>query len=71
MKQGALIFDRELDRMDIRFDVENYHGGLRCGECFEVYANGKWQPTRIEKGDSWYLVGIKKASHLDGLRVRV
>lgn len=31
MKQGALIFDEQTDRYDIRFDLADYYGGLHCG----------------------------------------
>ena len=34
MKQGALIFDEQADRYDIRFDLADYYGGLHCGETF-------------------------------------
>jgi len=27
MKQGALIFDEQTDRYDIRFDLADYYGG--------------------------------------------
>ena len=54
MKQGALIFDETADRYDIRFDLADYYGGLHCGECMEVFAGGKWKPTRIEYGENWY-----------------
>ena len=50
MKQGALIFDEQTDRYDIRFDLADYYGGLHCGECFDVLAGGRWKPTRIENG---------------------
>ena len=70
MKQGALIFDETADRYDIRFDLANYYGGLHCGECMEVFAGGKWKPTRIEYGENWYLVGVR-AEDLNGLRVRI
>ena len=72
MKQGALIFDKESGRYNIRFGLNDYYGGLHCGECFDVFAGGKWKPTRIEMstGQEWYLVGIK-TDVLDGLRVRV
>ena len=32
-KTGALIFDETADRYDIRFDVNDYYGGLHCGDC--------------------------------------
>ncbi len=70
MKQGALVYDSENDRYDIRFDLSDYYGGLHCGECFDVFVKGIWTPTRIEKGTDWFLVAIRTAS-LDGLRVRI
>ena len=72
MKQGALIFDETADRYDIRFDLADYYGGLHCGECMEVFAGGKWKPTRIEMNmeQEWYLVGVR-AGDLNGLRVRL
>lgn len=70
MKQGALIYDKETGRFDIRFGLNDYHGGLHCGECFDVLAGGRWKPTRIEMADDWYLVGIR-ADNLSGLRVRI
>lgn len=70
MKQGTLIYDRNAERYDIRFDVDVYLGGLHCGDCFDVFAGGHWKSTRIEMAADWYLVGIQ--SHdLNGLRVRV
>ena len=69
-KTGALIFDETADRYDIRFDLNDYYGGLHCGDCIEVFVRGKWKPTRMEYGDNWYLVGVR-ASDLNGLRVRI
>ena len=40
-KTGALIFDETADRYDIRFDVNDYYGGLHCGDCMEVFVRGK------------------------------
>lgn len=70
MKQGSLIYDPESGRMDIRFGLEDYYGGLHCGECMDVLLDGKWIPTRIEMYDEWYLVGIK-TDDLIGLVVRI
>ena len=63
MKQGALIFDETADRYDIRFDLADYYSGLHCGECMEVFAGGKWKPTRIEYGENWYLFLCRKAAY--------
>ena len=72
MKQGALIFDEQTDRYDIRFDLADYYGGLHCGETFDVMVGGRWKPTRIEMNpeQEWYLVGVR-AGDLNGLRVRL
>ena len=68
MKQGALIFDEQTDRYDIRFDLADYYGGLHCGETFDVMVGGRWRPTRIEMAENWYLVGIGKVALGDGNR---
>ena len=65
MKQGALIFDRESGRYNIRFGLNDYYGGLHCGECFDVFAGGKWKPTvgrRIE-GDANSRLFFRPLSH--------
>ena len=48
MKQGALVFDKQAGRYDIRFDLTCYYGGLHCGQTFDVMVGGKWVPTRME-----------------------
>lgn len=58
-KQGVLIYDDVIDRMDIRFGPLDYYGGLHCGERLEVLLDGEWIPTRIELGEFWYLKGVK------------
>lgn len=70
MKQGVLVRQHGSDRMDIRFSLSEYYGGLHCGETFEVKINGKWVPTRIEMGMEWFLVGVK-TDDLVGLIVRI
>ena len=47
MKQGALIFDEQTDRYDIRFDLAGYYGGLHCGETFDVMVGGDRKSTRL------------------------
>lgn len=34
MKEGVLVYDERQERIDIRFGLEEYYGGLHCGECF-------------------------------------
>lgn len=70
MKKGVLVPQRGSDRMDIRFSISEYYGGLHCGETFEVQINGKWIPTRIEMGRDWFLVGVE-TDDLVGLIVRI
>ena len=69
MREGILIYDYVTKRYDIRFDLEDYYGGLHCGDSFDVFINGKWEHTSIELSDDWYLVSIK--ADLQGLRVRI
>ena len=70
MKQGSLVYDPSSKRMDIRFGLESYYGGLHCGTGMDVLIDGKWVPTRIELGEDWYLVGIK-TDNISGLVVRL
>lgn len=69
-KQGILIYDDVIDRMDICFGPLDYYGGLHCGERLEVLLDGEWIPTRIELGEFWYLKGVKLIK-LNGLIVRI
>ncbi len=59
MRQGTMVADEESGRMDIRFGLMDYYGGLHCGECLDVLIDGEWVPTRIEMGEGWFLVGIQ------------
>ena len=70
MKEGILYYDEASDRMDIQFHSGGKYGGLHCGDCFDVWVDNKWTPTRIEMGREWYLVGVK-TDHLPGLSVRM
>lgn len=70
MRQGSLIYDVETDRMDVRFGLDEYYGGLHCGTTMEAKIAGRWIPTRIEMADDWYLVGIK-TDNITGLIVRL
>ena len=70
MKIGTLVLQRDIGRMDIRFSLNDYYGGLHCGETLDVKINGRWVSTRIEMGNDWYLVGID-TDDLVGLIVRI
>lgn len=69
-KQGALFIDKQSGRMDIRFGLEDYYGGLHCGTGMDVLINGEWIPTRIEMGNNWYLEGIQ-TDNITGMIVRI
>lgn len=69
-REGALFYDRESGRYDIRFDPDSFYGGLHCGDCFDLKVKNAWVPVRIEMDDTWYLAGLPKIS-LDGLIVRI
>ena len=32
MKEGTFVYSPRSERMDIRFGMEEYYGGLHCGE---------------------------------------
>jgi len=70
MKQGTLIYNEEQDCIDIRFGLDDYYGGLHCGETMDALVDGQWVPTRIEKDRNWYLIGISTET-LPGLIVRI
>lgn len=69
-KQGVLIISAPTGRMDIRFGLEDYHGGLHCGTQLEALIDGNWIPTRIEMAEDWFLVGIN-TKNIAGLTVRI
>lgn len=70
MRQGVIIYSAEDDRMDVQFGIGDFYGGLHCGQCFDVLAHGRWIPTRLEKGEGWYLVGLPTAN-LIGIHIRI
>lgn len=70
MRQGTIVADEETGRMDIRFGLMDYYGGLRRGECLDVLIDGEWINTRIEMGEGWFLVGVQ-TDQLIGLIVRI
>ena len=70
MKHGCLIYDTDAGRPDIRFSLNEYYGGLNCGQTLEVKNESIWIPTRLEMAKDWFLVGIKTDS-LVGLIVRI
>jgi hypothetical protein len=72
MKVGQLIPGAH-QRVDIVFRDGTFHGGLHCGNTFDVLIKENWRPTRIEyrqSTESWYLVGIEHDEDIIGLTVR-
>ena len=47
IREGTLINDTKTEKMDVRFGLEEYYGGLHCGEGMDVEIDGEWVPTRI------------------------
>lgn len=68
--EGVLIYDRDNDRYRIRdFEKDILGDGLHCGQPLDVWVDGEWRPTRLEKGNKWYLIG-QRGILLDGIKVR-
>lgn len=74
-KTGILGYNYNNERFGILNSMDLWEDdGLHCGECFEVFVNGKWIQDRIEmKFDkTWYLVETKlEGDQLEGLKVRL
>ena len=70
MRQGVLVHDPKQDRMDVRFGLDEFYGGLHCGLPLDIWLKSRWYPTRIEKSTNWYLIGVD-THDLVGLRVRI
>ncbi len=70
MRQGVLVYDPKRDRMDVRFGLDEFYGGLHCGQPLDIWLKSRWYSTRIEKSTNWYLIGVD-THNLEGLRVRI
>ena len=46
-REGALFYDKESGRYDIRFGLDSYYGGLHCGDCFDLKVDNAWVPARV------------------------
>ncbi len=68
-KTGALIFDETADRYDIRFDLDDYYGGLHCGECLKCCT----RQMEADPHESTGTTGILSVSapRFERLRVRI
>jgi len=73
MNEGSIVWDAVSERPDIMYRDGTFHGGLHCGETFEVMAGGKWRQARIEyrqSTDSWYLLVTSVCEEFLWLTVR-
>ena len=70
MKIGTLVRNVNNGRMDVRFSLNEFLEGLRCGTRMDVFISEEWIPTRIEMSDDWYLVGVD-TKNIAGLTVRI
>lgn len=72
---GKISFNYYNNRYGILNNMNLWHNdGLHCGECLEVFVNGKWIKDRIEmrwnsENDEYYLVNTK-ITELEGLKVK-
>lgn len=69
MKQGVLVYDQKSERMDVRFGLEDYYGGLHCGTCMDVFVNNRWETdsNRVRAGmkEDGIWVGVPTPSLVD------
>jgi hypothetical protein len=73
MKEGRITWDAGTGRPDIKYYDGSHYGGFHCGDAFDVFIRGDWQPTRIEYQHctgTWYLIGIEDDEDILGLTVR-
>ena len=48
-REGALFYDKESGRYDIRFGLDSFYGGLHCGACLDLKVDNAW--VMIKKAD--------------------
>jgi hypothetical protein len=71
MESGKLIYNAEIDRLDMLFKDGDLLGGFHCGDCIDVKLKDKWISTRIEYDNGWYLCGLFQSGKIPtGLNIR-
>ena len=57
MKQGTLVLDIGSGRVDIRFGLNDFYGGLHCGTSMEAeyFAAGRRKITGVKANDNFTL----------------
>lgn len=53
-RQGTMVTDEDSGRMDIRFGLLDYYGGLHCGECLDVLCDALIYSTRRQANETTY-----------------
>jgi hypothetical protein len=72
MEYGKLIYDNEINRLDVLFNNGNTFGGFHCGDCLDILQDNEWIPTRVEYDNDWYLYELYPSGQIPvGLNVRV
>jgi len=71
-KVGELFYDLNEKRYTIRYDIETFSTTFHCGDCLEVWYNGRWIDTRFEINNlGWYLVGVDNNQEITSLKARL
>ena len=73
MREGRLGYNSSNGRYDILSSDLWLDTGLHCGECLQVFMDGKWIQTRMEMdaAQNWYLVGTPYHGNLEYIRARI
>ena len=59
-REGALFYDKESGRYDIRFGLDSYYGGLHCRDGFEMKVDNACVPVRTEMSDEWFFAELPR-----------
>ncbi len=72
-KEGHLRYNKEEGRYGLATEEKWLEEGFHCGDILQVYFDGEWVNTSIEKySGEWYLVELPfEAEELEGLRARI
>ena len=73
MREGRLGYNSSNGRYGILSSDLWLDTGLHCGECLQVFMDGKWIQTRMEMdaAQNWYLVGTPYCGDLEYIRANI
>lgn len=73
MTEGRLGYNTANDRYGLLVSDLWVNKGFHCGECLEVFVNGKWIRTRMEMSAErkWYLVDTPYYGNLEYVKARI